>query len=142
MTYSQTLGLIGYSLLPLVIVAPLVSLLKQYQWLAFFVKVTILHYRTSYIYIYIYTTSYIFLLLGCWCVMVDIQRWLTLGPGGTSTQEASSSLSHLSTLCLFFLPLHGSIAQFYHAAHHLVTSSPPNRIPLSLLKIFIHGLLM
>ena len=60
MTYSQTLGLIGYSLLPLVIVAPLVSLLKQYQWLAFFVKVTILHYRTSYIYIYIYIYDFIY----------------------------------------------------------------------------------
>ena len=76
-------------------------------------------------------TSCIFLLLGCWSVMVDVQCWLSLGPGGTSTQEASSSLPHLPTLCLFFLPLYGSIAQFHHAAHHLVTSSPPNRIPLS-----------
>ena len=38
-TYSQTLGLIGYSLLPLVIVAPIVSLLESYHWIAFFVKV-------------------------------------------------------------------------------------------------------
>ena len=47
MSYSQTLGLIGYSLLPLVIVAPIVSLLKSYQWLSFFVKVRP-HYRTGY----------------------------------------------------------------------------------------------
>lgn len=52
-------------------------------------------------------------LLGCWCIMVDVQRWLSLGPGGTSTQEASSSLPHLPTLCLFLLPLHWSIAQFH-----------------------------
>ena len=38
-TYSQTLGLIGYSLLPLVIVAPIVSLLQSYPWMAFLVKV-------------------------------------------------------------------------------------------------------
>ena len=41
-TYSQTLGLIGYCLLPLVIIAPVVSLLQSYPWVAFLVKVGVL----------------------------------------------------------------------------------------------------
>ena len=41
-SYSQTLGVIGYSLLPLVIVAPLISVLYSLPWVAFFVKVTVM----------------------------------------------------------------------------------------------------
>ena len=39
MTYSQVLGVIGYSVLPLVITGPLVSVLRQLPLLAFLVKV-------------------------------------------------------------------------------------------------------
>ena len=48
--------------------------------------------------------------------MGDIQCWLSLGSGGTKTQETTSSLSHFSSFCLFLLPLHWSIAPY-----HLVT---------------------
>jgi hypothetical protein len=37
-TYSQTLGIIGYSLLPLLIGAPFVSLIGHNSWLAFIFK--------------------------------------------------------------------------------------------------------
>ena len=38
-TYSQTLGVIGYSLLPLFVMAPIISILQSYPWIAFFAKV-------------------------------------------------------------------------------------------------------
>lgn len=37
-TYSQTLGVVGYSLLPLVVVAPFVSLFQSMVWIGFLIK--------------------------------------------------------------------------------------------------------
>ena len=41
-TFSQTLGVIGYSLLPLLISAPVISLIKSFPWISFLLKVWIL----------------------------------------------------------------------------------------------------
>lgn len=38
-SYSQTLGVIGYCLLPIVITAPIVSVLQSLPWASFVVKV-------------------------------------------------------------------------------------------------------
>ena len=39
-TYSQTLGVVGYSLLPLVVVAPFVSVFHYIVWIGFLIKVS------------------------------------------------------------------------------------------------------
>ena len=42
-TYSQVLGVVGYSMLPLVITGPLVSLLRSLPWLSFLLKASLVN---------------------------------------------------------------------------------------------------
>jgi hypothetical protein len=122
-TYSQTLGLVGYSLLPLVIVAPIVSLLKQYQWLAFFVKV-----RPQYC-----IAGLAILNFTVYCSIVRV-----LACYGRRTALALSwRRRSFNTRSLFFstpssyslsisFPSTREHSTVHRAAHHLVTYSPPN----------------
>ena len=97
-SYSQIVGTIGYSLLPLLLVAFISPLVKGAHFLALFLKVTLrsfdphAHTRVS--------------LLASRRALVDVLGSHSALCRRTSTEEDAPALSHLSALHLLSLTLH------------------------------------
>lgn len=101
-TCSQTLGVIGYSLLPLLMVAPIISLLHHYPWVAFLIKV-----RGPGVVEQCHALSSP--IPGFGGGVGILQCRILAGQGGTETQEAPLAVPHLPPLCLPPLSLHWSM---------------------------------
>ena len=106
-TYSQTLGVIGYSLLPLFVMAPIISILHSYPWVAFLAKVIHEHmhnvhqYHQLLLYLYVDSSS----------SLVGIQCWVSTGSRRAQTQKTSLTLPGFFALRLLSVPVHRSMTQ-------------------------------
>lgn len=109
-TYSQTLGVIGYSLLPLFVMAPIISLLNSYPWIAFFVKV-IHHLQHSYYLAFTSATKLLYFYVDSSGIMVIFQCWLSTGSRRAQTQKTPLTLPGILALRLLSVTVHRSVTR-------------------------------
>ena len=107
-SYSQTLGVVGYCLLPLVITAPVVSAVQSLPWLAFILKV---------LYCHIHLPLFFLFSPGFWCFLGHVQWRVLASARRAETQETLTAVPFTLALHLSVLPLQRSLNYITSSLH-------------------------